>query len=150
MYDWRTADPLDFSGKYNTPIPPEKQAAFNQWVAQQTKKTGRNPLNDRYDYDVNGLFLSGQGTDARGHSTDQFKKPNHPTFSDESIYSGKDGYQGGKWITQAGQTFYEPSTTNLQLHGVNKLKDYFQRVEPQVQLLPPPLLPSQILQGVVK
>jgi hypothetical protein len=50
-----------------------------------------------YDYDVNGYFLSGQGTSPNGHMTDQFKKPNHPTFSDESIYSSLTGTKPGSW-----------------------------------------------------
>ena len=140
----KQADPLDFSAKYNTPIPPDKQAAFNQWVTQQKQKTGRDPLGDRYDYDVNGFWLSGGGQDARGHGSDQFKKPNHPTFSDESQYHGVDGNYGGKWISSNGSDFYEPSATNINFHGVDNLKEYFQKVEPETQLLVPPQSPSSI------
>lgn len=136
-------DPLDYSAKYNTPIPPEKQADFDKWVATQTAKTGKNPLNDRYDYDVNGYWLSGAGTDERGHGTDLFKKPNHPTFSDESKYHGVDGNYGGKWITApGGATFYQASPLNLRLHGASGLKQYFQSVEPDTQLLVPPQMPQ--------
>jgi hypothetical protein len=144
-----TQDPLDYSAHYNTPIPPDRQAAFNQWVATHTQ-AGRNPLKDRYDYDVNGYFLSGQATDPRGHATDQFKKPNHPTFSNESIYHGKDGNYGGRWINSNGGSFYEPSAQNIRLHGIDKLRQYFQRVESETQLLAPPASPQQIGSGILR
>lgn len=133
-----TTDPLDFSGKYNTPIPPEKQPAFDQWATQQQQTTGKDPRGDRYDYDVNGFFLSGQATDPRGHATDQFKKPNHPTFSDESQYNGLDGYVGGKWSDKG----YEPSVTNLQFRPQPVLQQYFNKVEPDTKLLPQSPLPQ--------
>lgn len=55
-----TVDPLDYSAQYNTPIPPAKQKDFEKWVADQAKQTKRNPLGDRYNYDVNGFFLNQQ------------------------------------------------------------------------------------------
>ncbi len=138
-------DPLDFSAKFNTPIPPEKMGDFNAWVADQARKTGRNPLNDRYDYDVNGFFLSGGGKDARSHMTDRFKKPNHPTFSNESQYHGVGGNLGGKWITApGGSSYYEPSPLNVQMHGIQGLKQYFAQTEPDTMLLTPPQAPQVI------
>ncbi len=142
-------DPLDFSARYNTPIPPNRQAAFDQWVQSRTT-AGRNPLNDRYDYDVNGYFLSGAANDPRGHGPDTFKKPNHPTFSNESMYHGQDGNYGGRWIMQNGGSFYEPSAHNIRMHGADKLKQYFQQVEPDTQLLVPPMSPQQIGAGVIR
>lgn len=135
-------DPLDFSSQYNTPIPASKQADFNKWVQDQTTKTGRNPLGDRYDYDVNGYWLSGGGTDSRGHGTDQFKKPNHPTFSNESQYHGLNGYVGGKWVQVNGKSSYLPSQTNLQFRSQPQLQQYFNKTEPDVTLLPPVPVPT--------
>lgn len=132
------SDPLDFTDKYNTPIPPEKQAQFDQWANTRKQATGRDPRNDRYDYDVNGFFLSGAATDPRGHGSDQFKKPNHPTFSDESQYNGVDSYVGGKW-TDAG---YQPSVTNLQFRSQPGLQQYFNAVEPETKLLPAQPVPA--------
>lgn len=129
-------DPGDFTDKYNTPIPAAKLPAFNQWADSQKAKTGKDPRNDRYDYDVNGFFLSGGATDERGHSSDQFKKPNHPTFSDQSIYHGTDGYQGGHWVEQNGQyTGYQPSATNFKFHDPGELQQYFKDEEPDTKLL---------------
>lgn len=129
----QATDPMDFSSRYNTPIPPAKQNAFNQWAANQALQTGRNPLSDRYDYDVNGYWLSGGATDSRGHGPDTFKKPNHPTFSDESKYHGVDGYMGGHW----GQGTYQPSSTNLQFRSPLELQQYFSQVEPDTKMLAP-------------
>lgn len=143
-------DPLDYSAQYNTPIPTQRQAEFDRWIADQIRTTGRNPLHDRYDYDVNGYFLSGAAKDSRGHGTDLFKKPNHPTFSNESQYHGINGLHGGRWITTPGGTFYEPSPLNIQLHGAEKLRRYFQQVEPETQLLPPPLSPKEIGRRMIK
>ena len=124
----------DYTEKYNTPIPQAKQAAFNQYVQQEiAKPNGKNPLNDRWDYDVQGDWLAGAARDpATGHGADTWKKPNHPTFSDQSQYHGVDGYVGGSWTDNG----YVPSVTNLQMHGPAGLAQYFKNREPDVPLLP--------------
>jgi len=127
--------PHNLTDQYNTPIPKEKQKAFDDWIIQTTRKQGRNPLNDRYDYDVNGFFLSGAAQAANGHGSDQFKKPNHPTFSNESIYHGVDGNYGGKWIDQGGKSYFSPSDTNLVHYPKDALQGYFKTTEPDVKLL---------------
>ncbi|NJN97929.1 MAG: hypothetical protein HC875_29570 [Anaerolineales bacterium] len=48
-------------------------------------------------YDVMGFWKAGEDVDDRGHGTDYYKKPNHPTFSTESQYHGSDGFYGGQW-----------------------------------------------------
>lgn len=147
-------DPNDFSAKYNTPIPPDKQAAYDQWGAAQKQKTGKDPRKDNYDYDVKGFFMAGDTPDARGHGSDQFKKPNEPTFSDQSKYNGVDGYTGGSWIDAPGMKpqypgdvnskpgFFQPSQTNLHFNegGMAGLQQHFNdpRVgDRNVKLLPP-------------
>jgi hypothetical protein len=54
-----------------------------------------------YDYSVRQ-----SSPDARGHLGDAGKLPNHPTFSDHSVYSGLAGAVGGRWV---GSKFY-PTT----------------------------------------
>jgi hypothetical protein len=71
---------------------------------------------DLYDYDLRGLWKSGGGFGADAHATDQFKKPNHPTFSIESQYNGvprPDGgvFQGGHWL---GEQFVPPGDSSTQ------------------------------------
>ena len=119
-------DPLDWSDKYNTAIPPDRQEEYRKWRSSLPAN-----LNNQQDYDIQGAFLSGTGADPRSHMTDQFKKPNHPTFSNESQYDGLSGYVGGKW-TDAG---YKPSRTNLEFRPQEKLQQYFNQAEPTTPLL---------------
>ena len=131
-------DPYDYSEKYNTVLSPAEEARFLAWGQQQEANGGRNPATDVYDYDMRGFWKSGGQFDAgSGHAGDAFKKPNHPTFSDQSRYHGVDGYQGGAWGGgQNGQAWtFTPSPTNLQVHGPEGLQRYFQRVEPGNQLI---------------
>lgn len=87
---------------YNTPLTPQQEQQYQQWV--QTL-----PINLRsdYDYDLRGAWLNGDLPDQNYHMTDKWKKPWHPTFSNESIYSTPQ-MTGGHWD---GDTFI-PSTTN--------------------------------------
>ncbi len=135
-------DPLDFTNRYNTPIPPEKQPAFDQWATTQKQTTGKDPRGDRYNYDVNGFWLANSGTDARGHGSDDFKKPNHPTFSDQSEWNGVDGYVGGKWAdaTPKARGTYTPSVANMAPE--EGLQQYFDKAEPDTQLLPTEKVPQ--------
>lgn len=77
--------------KYDTKLPKGKEKEYSQWVKSL-------PLNlrDDHDYDLRGAFLEGLKPDKYGHMSDKYKKPWHPTFSNESIYSTKD-IQGGHW-----------------------------------------------------
>lgn len=128
-------DPLDFTAKYNTPLPAGQQAAYIQWA----KKIGQDPVKGRYDYDLQGAFLNGASAAGNGHLTDQFKKPNHPTFSDQSQYSGLDGYTGGTWadpVPGVSPGTYQPSQTNLAFRNPAQLQKYFAQTEPDTKLLP--------------
>lgn len=136
------ADPFDFTGKYNTKLTPAQEAAFQQWGAQQAAQTGRNPAADTYDYDMRGFWKAGNGNPSfsdNGHAGDLFKKPNHPTFSDQSQYHGVDGNQGGTWGGgQNGQPWtFTPGATNLQVHDAGDLQRYFAQVEKGNQLILP-------------
>jgi hypothetical protein len=115
----------DFSDKYNTPLSPEDEAAFQSWAA----KNGNSK--DLFNYDLRGDWLAGAKRDGRNHGSDDFKKPNHSTFSDGSIYNGKDGYEGGQWTGDDAKGWdYQASKTNLQFLNRDGMKDYFRRVEP--------------------
>lgn len=87
---------------YNTQLTPQQEQQYQQWV--QTL-----PINLRsdYDYDLRGAWLNGDLPDQNYHMTDKWKKPWHPTFSNESVYSTPQA-PGGHWD---GDTFI-PSTTN--------------------------------------
>ena len=126
-------DEKDFSSKYNTELSPDDEKRFMEWAV----KNGRE--RDVYDYDLRGAWKelsSGEMKELdNGHLGDKYKKPNHPTFSDQSIYSGKNGYIGGKWdVTEDGKTRFTPSETNMKNMSIEELKDYFQRIEPDAVL----------------
>jgi hypothetical protein len=124
-------DPLDFSDQYNTQLSPQDEAAYQAWAQQN------NRARDVYDYDVRGWWKSGAAIDDRNHGTDQFKKPNHPTFSDESQYHGVNGMQGGHWNQQPDGSFdFTPGGTNM--YTTPQLQNYFKRVEPGNELNVPP------------
>lgn len=125
------ADPNDYSDKYNTKLTPEEEAAYQEWA----RKVGRS--RDTYDYDLRGAWKELQsGTmteDERGHLGDKYKKPNHPTFSDQSKYSTPET-PGGTWTEEGGVVTYTPSAWVVKRFGADNLKRYFDRFEPDVRL----------------
>src|SRR6266849_6500039 len=77
-------------GNYDTQLTPEQETTYGQ-------RYGSDAAND---YDMRGYFKANPDVmpNAEGqHYPDTYKKPNHPTFSDESIYHGQAGNQGGTW-----------------------------------------------------
>ncbi len=66
------------------------------------------------DYDLRGAYAAGQTRDGRGHMTDQFKKPNHPTFSNESQYA--EHGTPGHWDKNVPEKFVysDPATKVIQ------------------------------------
>jgi hypothetical protein len=81
--------PADLTPLYNTPLSPEDEAKFQAWI----KSSGRE--RDLADYDLRGAWKADTKEAANGHLPDTWKKPNHPTFSTESVYNGVDGRVGG-------------------------------------------------------
>lgn len=76
---------------FNTSIPAAKQVEYTNWKAVNA------PNDSGYDYDLPGAFMAGYTRDkVTGHMPDTFKKPNHPTFSNQSKYAT------GKWAKYAG------------------------------------------------
>jgi hypothetical protein len=65
------------------------------------------------------------------HLTDEFKLPNHMTFSDQSVYSNPN-VQGGKWEQGGADTWaFTPSSFNMAQHSPAELSDYFKTREKQ-------------------
>ena len=129
------ADPNDFTDQYNTTLNSQEQAGYNSWIAQQSQLTGRNIANDSYDYDLQGWYKANGPQNLTGaHLTDQYKKPNHPTFSDQSMYHGVNGMQGGQWNQKMdGSYTFTPGSTNV--YSKDELQDYFKKVEPGNELV---------------
>jgi hypothetical protein len=82
---------LDATEYWNTHLPPDEEARFQQWATQNDR------LRDLYDYDMRGAWQEGLQPGPDGHWPDTYKKPNHPTFSNESMYHGSEGNLGGRW-----------------------------------------------------
>ena len=98
---------------YNTMLSPDQEEAFQAWKAH-------NAANDSgADYDLRGAYLANMQRDPEnGHMGDRFKKPNHPTFSDQSQYAtGDQRDRAGFWVGPEGpdQTFVPPVATRR--HG---------------------------------
>lgn len=115
---------------YTTPLSEDEQPKYANWLKKLSAKMGRDMSADTIDYDMQGAFKAGLGQSDNGHFDDRFKKPNHPTFSSDSQYSGKQ-FTGGKWEkASAGQWSFRASKDNLKFHSKEDLVDYFKRVEP--------------------
>lgn len=128
-----TADPLDQTANYNTPLTPQEEAAFQAWAAQDPKRLG-----DLYDYDVRGFWKAGGHTAKNGHGSDNWKKPNHPTFSNQSIYSGP-YTPGGQWDQQKSGFSFTPALGNPRAMDASDEEVYWNRIEAPMgnTLLPP-------------
>ena len=124
-------NPIDFSNKYNTNLTTDQEAKYESWATGNNNQN-RNMSKDIYNYDLRGYwdkYINGnskQEDSANGHLTDEFKKPNHPTFSDQSIYNNVDGNVGGKW-TEIGNNKWEftPSATSVKLLGKDNIAKYW-------------------------
>jgi hypothetical protein len=125
-------DPFDYSDKYNTKLSPKEEQKFQAW-AEKNNRAG-----DSYDYDIRGAWKelqSGTMKEAdNGHLGDKYKKPNHPTFSDQSIHSGKEGIKGGTWgKDKEGKDTFTPSPNHM--WGKDELQRYFSDREQGVVLI---------------
>jgi hypothetical protein len=86
---------------YNTRLSDADESRFQKWKAQNA------PKDSGADYDLRGAYKARYSKDAAGHMGDRFKKPNHPTFSDESQYAtGEQRERAGHW---EGDTFVPPA-----------------------------------------
>lgn len=85
-----------FDKNFNTIIPSGEEQGFQDW------KTKNAPNDTGEDYDLRGAFKGGLTRDPQNsHMPDTYKKPNHPTFSNESQYApyGNPGSWSGDKFT---------------------------------------------------
>lgn len=118
--------------QYNTQLAPEEEAQFQSWAKDNGK------LKDAFDYDIRGFWKQNQGqTDERGHGPDTFKKPNHPTFSNKSMYHTPEN-PGGQWQQLPdGKYTFAPAAGNMKYWDQPELQQYFNTFEKGNQLLAP-------------
>lgn len=90
-------------GQFDTKLSPQDEQSFQAWKAKYA------PNDSGADYDLRGAFKSGLTPDPQtGHWPDTFKKPNHPTFSDQSQYAKDAPDKAGHW---QGNTYIPPAAT---------------------------------------
>lgn len=85
------------------------------------------------DYDYAAFQASGMEQADNGHYPDTFKLPNHMTFSEESMYHGQDGEEGGRWVhtdRENGRWSFTPGASNFKYHSLQEMQDYFKKYEP--------------------
>lgn len=79
--------------RWDTALGEEDEKAFQKWRAKNVPK-----WDSGNDYDFRGAFKSGAMSDAKTrHWTDEHKKPNHETFSNESKYAKDLPDLAGSW-----------------------------------------------------
>jgi|SRR5215831_4789967 len=105
----------------NTPITPAEEPAFQLW------KQKNAPKDSGFDYDLAGAFKAGVVRDPKtGHMPDTFKKPNHPTFSNQSKFYAIAPEKAGRW---EGDRFIPPAPASdmAQRFGVTPDDDMARR-----------------------
>lgn len=87
---------------YNTKLDEGEEDKFQDWKKENA------PDDSGVDYDLRGAYKADMQKDPEsGHMGDRFKKPNHPTFSDESQYAtGENRGRAGHWV---GNEFVPPA-----------------------------------------
>jgi len=142
-----TLSPDEIAGylSNNTRLTPELEQAYQQWIAKQSAMKGRDVNFDQIDYDSRAALAAGLLNEGFGHGSDVGKKPNHPTFSDQSIYSTPE-HLGGHWGVDAnGKGTYAP-TASMMIGSPQRAKllaNYLQKHEQGTALIPIPGYPLQ-------
>lgn len=94
---------------FDTPLSAQEEMAFHKWKALNA------PQDSGTDYDLRGAYKAGLAPAANGHWPDTFKKPNHPTFSNESIYAAQMPEAAGRW---RGDEYVPPIVVNAERAGM--------------------------------
>ena len=134
---------LFFRQAFNTQLSPDEEQEFRRWAL--TNK--RDPDMETIDYDLRGFWKEGGAFGENGHATDRYKKPNHPTFSVESMWHNTKSpsgttYVGGTWNSpdpvSGRRGSFSPSIEMLRTtHPPAFLARYMKEREPDYDLLLP-------------
>jgi len=119
-----------------------EEQKFQAWL----KSGVPNIALDLYIYDLRGFWkdVEDNPTDAnlenranfalrRGHAPDTWKKPNHPTFSDESIYSTGKPWVGGHWFDE--NTFAPSAEMLATTHPEAEYLRYMREMQPGLTIV---------------
>ena len=120
---------------YTTQLNPNEQAAFNNWVSDMRSK-GAIHANDQFqDYDMQGYWKNEvlnntnlANGNAQAHFTDKYKMPNHPTFSNESMYyNTANSPYAGSW---QGENFVSPVNPQAEQQKTNAVVGALRKLAP--------------------
>ena len=133
-----------FANNFNTELTEQEEKAYQTWIQQVKTITGRDLSKDTETYDMRGFWKEAPGEqlqrildDNDAHFTDKYKKPNHPTFSNESQYS-KGEWEGGTWSYDGKKEIFTPSRRMLEkTHPSGWLEWYFKKALPESELVLP-------------
>ena len=115
---------LMYHDYYNTDLGDLEESAYQIYLDYQNRERGRDLDWDQGAYDGRGFWRSGASLGSNGHATDTYKKPNHPTFSNESKYA--DQYNpGGVWSPNKPYT-YTPSNRTKSLYRKEQIQYHLQ------------------------
>ena len=110
---------------YDTHLSPAQETRY------RIAATLAGRINDTKNYDLRGAWLKDpQSITKSGHLSDEFKKPNHPTFSNESKYSTTTN-PGGSWVPGKQKSWsFTPSPKQIsRAGGLAPFKKYFNQNE---------------------
>ena len=113
----------DFRNNFNTKLSDEDELKFQNWLVNSIIKYKTELDKDLDSYDLRGFWKESDPNDLelfaqrKIHAIDKYKKPNHPTFSNESIYHGR-LYQGGSWEYKNGKEIFHPTKFQLELQKI--------------------------------
>ena len=123
---------MKYRKKFNTKLSDYEEKEYQKDMGSESIARGRDITMDEGAYDVRGAWLE-KGTSGKnfepGHGTDRYKKPNHPTFSNESKYATKKN-PGGSWAIK--DTFVVPKTNEFKAKA---LKKYMAKHEPGIAVV---------------
>lgn len=91
---------------FDTKLNPAEETQFQEW------KKRNAPKDSGVDYDLRGAFKAGLQPAANGHWPDTYKKPNHPTFSNQSIFAKDRPDLAGSWN---GEQYLPPEKTRTKI-----------------------------------
>jgi len=124
-----------------TTLTPTQEALYRAWMQRigQTSAAGQN-VDANFnggDYDYRGFFKKyGAAQKASGdHFTDEFKLPNHETFSDESMYAtGANRLRAGHWNGDN----YVPASMNQMPNMYDPYSEFNPQVDAPTALMQQP------------
>ena len=136
--DAQEKQPESVPGPYDpeSEPPPQQKQSYEDWI----NSIPEDRRSDK-DYDLKKAYEDLPEEDLKafaeekGHLPDTYKKQNHITFSNESVYSNEET-PGGEWSTdEFGRDTFKPTMQNLNnAGGAEKFKDYFDEYEKGVAI----------------